>query len=674
MRGDMPDVQTDYFAFRGGLVKTLQSLIVPPGSLLDAVNYEPDHNGGYRRGPAYERFDGRTRPSDAAYAAVKCTLTTTLSVGDALVVGGATCRFVKTVSGGMLVTLVSETISAGSTILRSGSSVGETNAAVSLAYSPAAAEEAQNRHDCANVARALIGAVPGYGDVRGVVMFGGTLYAWRDNNSQNACGMHKSTTSGWTAVALAEEVTFSNANANVGVGDTLTQTTITATIARVIVQTGTLASGTNTGKLVITGRAGGSFGAGAATTTGSGALTLGGAQVAQSFPIGGRYRFDQYNFYATGSTFRLYGCNGVGRAFEFDGTTIVFIDSGVSPDAPNHIVCSRNYLYLAHGPLVSNSSVGDPHRWVAGEGGDSKGIGADVTALFELPGEAVGITTRKSAHAIVGGSKATWTLQNIAPENGAMPDTVQVIGSAYALDDIGIIKVEPSQNYGNFNFNAESRLIQPIVDSMRDRAVASTTSRSANLYRVFLNDKRVLVGLPSKQMAFTTLRLAHQATCAWSGEDSAGAERTFFGANDGYVYELDRGSSFDGQEIEAFVRIWYWHAKSPRLLKRFRRMVLEMAVSLYSILRVQHTLDYGAAGVPQGASSELASSGAGGLWGNVNWGGFVWGAADVSQPSVDMNGSGANVATTVYSKSAIDLGHTMQGAIVHFTPRRTVRT
>ena len=48
-------------------------------------------------------------------------------------------------------------------------------------------------------------------------------------------------------------------------GDTLTQGGVTATIRRVVVETGTLVSGVNTGRLIITAPGGGNFAAGAAT-------------------------------------------------------------------------------------------------------------------------------------------------------------------------------------------------------------------------------------------------------------------------------------------------------------------------------------------------------------------------------------------------------------------------
>lgn len=663
-------VQTDYFAFGGGLVQTLPAMKAPPGSLIDVQNYEPDHNGGYRRGPAYERFDGQTRPSAASYQAIACTLTAVLVAGDALTIGAATCRFVSTVTGGMLVTLVSGTIPGSTSITRGGSPVGSTSATATLSYSPTAADEAANLNAAADVARAPIGAVPGEGPVRGVVMFGDTLYAWRNNVGSTACVMHKSSASGWTAVTLAEELVFSNGNNTVVEGATITQGGVSAIIRRVQVETGTLASGTNTGRLVISGRAGGNFGAGA--TTGA-VCTLAGIQTAQSFPANGTYRFDQYNFTGNSANFRLYGANGVGRAFEFDGTYLAFISTGLSPDAPSFVRCHRKYLYLAMKSSVLNSSVGTPYRFVSGEGAAEIAVGDAITGLFELPGEALGVATRNKTQAIVGASSATFSLNLVSPDTGAVADTVQSLGQTYALDDRGVIRVRPTQEYGNFAANTVSDHVQDLIDGVRGKAVTSVINRSGNLVRWFMNDKRVLVMLPGRLNAFTVLSLAHQPTCAWSGEDSTGAERTFFGADDGYVYELDRGSSFDGEPIAAWIRIWYYHVKSPRVRKAFKRGALECSMALYSPAQVRFEFDYGSTLVGMPMARAIALTGGGALWGAGNWGEFVWGAQDVSQPVVDIGGTGSNFSMTVYSNTDIDLGHTFQGLLYHYLPRRIER-
>ena len=63
----MPPLQTQYFPLVGGIDAESAQLSIKPGSVIGAVNYESSALEGYERIGGFERFDGRVRPSDAAY-------------------------------------------------------------------------------------------------------------------------------------------------------------------------------------------------------------------------------------------------------------------------------------------------------------------------------------------------------------------------------------------------------------------------------------------------------------------------------------------------------------------------------------------------------------------------------------------------------------------------------
>ena len=60
-------MQAKYFPFEGGEILTDPALSQSPGSLLYGKNYEVYPEGGYRRIDGFERFDGRTKPSESLY-------------------------------------------------------------------------------------------------------------------------------------------------------------------------------------------------------------------------------------------------------------------------------------------------------------------------------------------------------------------------------------------------------------------------------------------------------------------------------------------------------------------------------------------------------------------------------------------------------------------------------
>lgn len=603
---------TEFFAFEGGLNIVSPALRLPAGAVIASQNYEPAIEGGYSRCKGYERFDGRPSPSAAP-------------------------------SG------------------------------LSGAITPA--QEAQGLVDAADVRRALITVPAGSGPVRGVCYYAGGLYAFRDNAGGTAGAMWKSSAGGWVSVALNEEVAFTNANVSVGDGDTLTQGGVTALVSRVVVETGSLLSGLNTGRLVITGRLGGNFAAGAATSTGAGTLTLSGVQTAITLPAGGRYQFDIANFFGQATSIRMYGCNGVGKAFEFDGLTFVYLNTGATTDTPKFIKVHRKYLFVAQGSSAMNSSVGTPYRWVAAEGALENPVGDTITGFAALAGEALGIFARNSSFALTGASPTTWSLQNIRSDVGAVPYTVANMSDIYFLDDRGVTSVRSAQEYGNFQDATLSRKIQPLIDRIRTLVVGSYVVRQRGLYVLMMSDGTTLtMGATNSRVAgFLEGVLPIVPSCMWSGEDENGLERVFVGATNGYVYEMDKGSTFDGAAIEAALKLYYYNSKSPRMRKKYRKMVLEMSAILFAEIRFAAEYSYGSTQVGQLASSTFSVNGSGGSWDAALWDFFTWDAQDINQPELPMDGTGLNVSLTFYSNTKLDFGHTLQGAIMHYTPRRIQR-
>lgn len=673
----LPRVQTltEFFAFTGGLDQTTVAVNVPPGRLFACQNYEPDINGGYRRVGGYERFDGRSRPSDASYTPVACTLTTTPATGASLVIGAATCLFVEAITGGMVVTNISGTIPAATAIMDGATNRGTTSTPADYTGSITSTLDATYLADASDVMRTLIQPPAGSGAIRGVVFYAGNLYCFRDNVGATACAMWKSSTSGWTAVALNEQVSFTNANTNVTSG-TLTQGGVTATIQKVVVQTGSLASGVNSGYLVISARAGGNYAAGAATSTGAGALTLSGVQTAITFSAGGTFQFDVYNFGGQQTSVKLYGCNGIDKAFEFDGSVVAPISTGATQDKPTYIKGHRTYLFVAQGSSIMNSSVANPLRFVAAEGAAEIAVGDTITGLVLLPGQALGIMARNSSFALVGATPTTWSLQVIRADVGAVARTTVPMSDTYMLDDRGIISITTAQEYGNFNDATLSRRIQPTIDAIRNKVVCAYALRQKNQYVLLCSDGSAVVmgvGGAAGLLGFTTLQFSFVPNVVWSSEDTTGVERVWVGAADGYVYELNRGSSFDGATIEAFVKVFFNHNKSPRDRKRYRLAVLDLVAVGAVSLSFLADFSYGDPDISAHLNTSIAATGGGGVWDILTWDQFTWDAADIEQPRVPIEGTGRNVALIFYSNTRTDQGHLLQGATLHYTPRRLQR-
>lgn len=672
-------VESQYTKFGGGLDLMSPVLSIAPGMTLDAMNYEPGVFGGYQRIDGYERFDGRPSPSDATYHYAEVELTGVVAVGDTVTGAASVASGVVVVAGeGVLaLTKVAGTFANGEAIQVGGVTVGTITQPVSPRGYSDGQSDAVALAAAADLYRADIQKVPGAGPILGVNMYKGVLYAFRNKADNSVAELYKSSATGWTKVELGEEIGFTNANDKVVEGKTLTQGGVTATIKRVVLQTGTLASGTNTGRLILSGRAGGAFSAAAATNSDGGTLTLAGASTPITLLPNGRYEFVNHNFSGSTDTFRMYGCDGKNRAFEFDGTTFVPITTGMTDDQPKFIAAHKKKLFLAFKGSVQNSGDGNPYVWTVTLGANELGMGEEVTGMLVQPGDVLAIFTRNSTWQLSGNTTASFTLLPLAPEVGAIAYTAQNLGVAYTLDDRGVIQITRSQAYGNFEHTTVSRLAQPVVDAIRGKVIGATTYKSRNQVRFYGNDgSGFILGVEgTKVIGITQFRYPVNVACLCSGEDATGKDVVFFGSDDGYVYQADRGSSFDGEAIESFLRMPFNNTKSPRYRKRYRKLVLEMDAVGYSAIRCQPEFTYGDEDVASHSTENVVVQGSGGYFDldGDTYNTIFYDARVVSSPEYSIAGSGLNLSLIFYANSAIDLGHTLQGAILHFTVRRLSR-
>ncbi|WP_394780594.1 hypothetical protein [Undibacterium sp.] len=680
-------VSTDFFAFEGGMNLVAPALAIAQGALLDAQNYEPAITGGYTRTGGYERFSGKPAPSAGITSTVAATLTTTPAAGDTVVCGAVMSLFVKAITGGMVVANANGLFPASTAITVNAVQVGQTTPAPSgLVLSGAPQDDAQLSLDAGNVLRNLIAAVPGSGPVRGIWLFNNIVYVWRDNAGGTAGAVYASSATGWVQIGLFSELKFNAGLAGsnaITEGCTIKGTTSGATgiVMRVCRETGVFNTGNATGRYIVQPLAGVFAGSETVKCSVDGfsgvCATVTGPATQITIAPGGKYQFINYNFGGAAATQRFYGVSGVDRAFEFDGVVYVPLNSTATIDKPSYVTAVNNYLYLANMASLFNSSLANPYGYEVSTGAGQIAVGDTITGLQQMKGAALAIFTRNTTQQLVGASSASWAKSYVSVETGAVPYTTQTIGDTYSLDDRGVISIQATQAYGNFEFSTISRAIQPLIDSMRGKVVTSCVVRQKDQYRIFCSDGSVLVMYQDNNgqqpyKAFTKLQYPVTPACVTSQEDSSGVERLFMGDSNGFVYELNKGTSFDGQSIEAFARVWYVNNRSPRLRKRYRKAVLEMSALAYSTLACSAEFSYGDPGIGIVADG-LAVSGGGGYWGSANWDQFYWDAQTINQPSVRIDGTGVNMSLMFYSNNALDAGHTLQGAIIHYSARRAER-
>jgi hypothetical protein len=143
------------------------------------------------------------------------------------------------------------------------------------------------------------------------------------------------------------------------------------------------------------------------------------------------------------------------------------------------------------------------------------------------------------------------------------------------------------------------------------------------------------------------------------------------------VYEMERGTSFDGSSILAVMVTWPLHARAPSLHKTYRHAWFEFQTTLYSSVEISPQFDYESGDtLPESSTEEdftFTVRGSGGRWDSAYFESFFWDSPYVSKMKMDISGSGYAIAFVILSDSAIDKGHLIRAVEYTYTPRRQNR-
>ena len=679
-QAQLPKVQYELIRLGGGLDQVTPTLSLPPGVARSSANFECSITGGYTRIPGYERFDGRASPSASTYTILTCNLSGTVSVGNTVVgaSSGATGKVIARSGANVVITRQTGTFTNGENLTVSAVVVGSvTN---NSGVSADGLTDATYKALAADEYRTSIAAVPGAGSILGVFYFQGRVYAWRNNVGSTAAALYKSSATGWTAVALGKELAFDTGSAEIFDGDTVNGQTSGATgvVARVVHESGTWTGNDATGRLILSSTTG-TFQAGENIRIGGTVHAHAvGAQTQITMAPGGRFVTVQGNFGGANNN-RVYGADGVNRAFEFDGTTLVPIATGMALDKPNHVAFHKQHLFLAFGSSLQFSSIGDPYKWSPVLGAGELAMPEAITNLLPLPGDqtsgALAVHSRNTTSILYGTSSGDFQLATYNSGTGGISYTAQNLDQLYVLDDRGVMGLQASLNFGNFVTSALTMQIRPFIADRLSLATTSAVNREKGQYRLFFSDGNGLyiTMLNGKQLGSMPVQFPNAVLVSCDGESSDGTSAIFFGSSNGFVYQLDKGSSFDGQPISANCNLVFNSIKSPRILKRYRRGSVEITGDSYSQLQFGYSLGYQSAQVPQPSDVTYENNLRPSDWDSFVWDNFVWDGQGLSPTEVEMSGTAENVSIRLSSVSSILLEFTINSIIVHYTFRRGLR-
>jgi hypothetical protein len=625
--GLMPiQVQTSLMA--GGLDLATPPIALPSGRAIAAANYEPDV-AGYTSMGGYERFDGRPRPSDTDNQ-----------------------------------TLVAE------------------------------------RRDA-------IGAVPGTGPVRGVWVFDENIYAFRDQANGTA-GMFRATAGGWTQVVFGSVLQFASGTVEFVQNEYAIGMSSGAMgqIDRIIVREGAW-DGTASGYLIVS-HVVGTFIEENIAGSESGGAAIGYPLLPINIAGGGRFDFCTHNFYGAASRTHMYFVNGVDTAFEFNGSVLSPIQTGITAgtsreivylladnedtilaangdsiimsalfDSPSFVTHFQNHLFLGYtSGTVLNSALGEPLEFQTTLGAGEIAFGNAITGLLTAAVTSLVIFGQNRIDYLTGQDSTTFTLNALTDQAGAQPYTAQMLDTPVYLDDGGVHSISTSAAFGDWRMGSLTQLIERLVRQKLQSGVLATASmvvKAKDQYRLFWEDGTgVTMYVGRKNPEALPFQLPVRVYCACSGETENGeGDRLFVGCQDGYVYEMNRGTSYDGNAIDSYIRLPFTAAGSPMQHTRWLKVSFELDTPDDITMGVAFHTDY--ARGDNGALTNVDVDAGTAIITADSYGSIDWAQPIEGRLEYHLAGVGPNIAATLVHASAVARQHTLSSQTYNFSRRRLKR-
>jgi hypothetical protein len=612
---------------RGGINENVSSLELEAGELLDCVNYMIAEGGygGYISVKGYERFDGVTTPSQVqsrvmfienAYLAPQdgwslygeTSGSTADVVGDAVLISGDPLLMtaVWQVETVPTTSLVADVFIKGENISHAPEgTLGQFQKGYDITGGTV------DYHQVIDAYTDTVEPVPGEGKILGVHIFEGEVYAFRKKVGIDEIGMYKEYefAPGWIEIDTSANVLLYNSSHDYNM------------------------------------------------------------------------IFTNYNFYASSASQSMYWCDGYNRARAYDGTAVTVIaNTGMgagdgSGDAPINIIGHRDYLFQAYaGGSLQHSVLGDPTDWTGATGAGEIGLGDEITDIEIGVENTLVIYLREGIQVLTGSTIDDFSLVRYSRTSGAFKGTVQrLLGTLYSIDKRGVTSFEAVQEYGDYSANSISQRFKNTLFNRRHNITATTVNRDLNQYRIYYDDgSGIYVSFTGNEFAGETfIQFPHTVNCIAEGIDSDKRELIVFGADDedGYVYKMDSGYSFDGKEIFTRLGTSYYHYGSPRRYKAFTKATVEFYGEDNQEFNLKVDFNYNEKGVVRTIwhTPVIYRKDGTAVYAEGEWGTMVYGGATATdRVPIYIQGIGTNLAYKIITKESYRPQHIIQNIITDF--------
>ena len=634
--------QTYPFEFRGGLLSNLSPIqhgTQAPGSARLMKNFEPSVDGGYMRIEGYNKYDSVFVP---AYGEPKVQGSgqtgTTLLIANILTAPLADSTL--TISG----VTGTYTIATAGVSYNSTYKIATVTLTTSLASSPAD--------------KASITFTSHTGIIGGVSAWNNSIISSRNGD------IYSTTGTGFTKISkpyygtvlvngasqTGSTVALDGLTKAPQVGDTFSIAGIEKVYTVLAVPTVTATAATVS-----------IYPALASSPADNAAVTLLSANRTSNYKT-------RYSKYRLNSTEKIVGVDGTNYPFIYDGSTFKVLSNSTTDILGAQFVLShKNQLFFVKNENIIFTAPYTDDDFTAAAGSGVINIGGIITGIIVFR-ETLIIFTEKTISQLTGTTLQDFSLQPITKNVGCVAsDTIQEVGGdVMFLGPEGLRLLGASDRIGDFSLGVVSKSIQTEMTSLisANTTFASCVIKQKSQYRIFgYNDN--ITSANAKGILGTQMTGEATGSISWAelvgfkcyvadGDYQDQTETIVFANNDGYIYEMEQGNSFNGLNIVASFATPYVPINDFRVRKTFYKLYLYTDPQGSVTTSVNLKLDFDDQGSVQPSTITLSNSaGSVGFFGSSGavYGTTVYGDKLKKQFQTQVIGSGFSVSLQFVSDS-----------------------
>jgi len=303
---------------------------------------------------------------------------------------------------------------------------------------------------------------------------------------------------------------------------------------------------------------------------------------------GGKARHVEYNLDGDDKVVFVDGTNFPG-IYNTSGNTMTFLTAADSADVSGaeHVAIFKNTAFYSKGNNIFFTAPFTVDDFDVANGAGSINVGSDVTGLAVFRDQLIVFTTG-SIKRLTGSTSADFQMSPITDRIGCINgDTIQEVGGdiIYLAPD-GLRLLSATDRIGDFALDVASDKIQKdAVDFLNTASIfSSVILREKAQYRIFayvaseltyvakglIATKFIAQGASGLSWATTKGIKAYVADSRYANDQ----ETVAFANEDGYIYILNTGNTFDTDIIEAIYESPYMPIADPQMRKTFYKMTL----------------------------------------------------------------------------------------------------